>query len=166
MTLLKKDSELRSKYRRCRVNGTPPRDTHRRVVEAILGRTLSCNEVVHHIDGNKLNNDPTNLKVMTRSEHVRLHLAQGDYDRMYSPESRAKSLVACKKYWETHVGAGSKVVARCDKSGNVLEVYDSVYRVKQSGYDHRHVSACCLGKRKTHKGYTWKFVDDTAAKTE
>lgn len=28
---------------------------------------------VHHKDGNKLNNDPTNLEIMTKSQHVRLH---------------------------------------------------------------------------------------------
>lgn len=159
MTLLKKDSELMGRYRKCRINGTSAKDNHRRVMERIIGRTLGYNEVVHHIDGNKLNNDPANLTVMTRSEHAKLHSNQGDYNRMLSTEARVKSRASQKRYWETHIGAGSKTVARCDDSGNVLEIFDSVYRVRQSGYDPRHVSACCLGKRKTHKGYTWKFVN-------
>ena len=29
--------------------------------------------IVHHIDGNKRNNDPSNLAVMTQSEHCRIH---------------------------------------------------------------------------------------------
>ena len=29
--------------------------------------------VVHHIDGNKSNNDPSNLMWMTKTEHLRLH---------------------------------------------------------------------------------------------
>ena len=28
---------------------------------------------VHHIDGNTLNNDPSNLQILTRGEHTRLH---------------------------------------------------------------------------------------------
>ena len=28
---------------------------------------------VHHIDGNKLNNDPSNLMILTRSEHAKIH---------------------------------------------------------------------------------------------
>jgi hypothetical protein len=32
---------------------------------------------VHHIDGNKRNNDPSNLQVMTQSEHIKLHLREG-----------------------------------------------------------------------------------------
>ncbi len=46
---------------------------HRHIVEQQLGRKLTQNEVVHHIDGDKLNNDPSNLMVLTRSEHTRLH---------------------------------------------------------------------------------------------
>ncbi len=34
--------------------------------------------VVHHIDGDPLNNEPTNLAPMTRGEHTALHHAQGD----------------------------------------------------------------------------------------
>ena len=50
---------------------------HRLVVEEMLGRELTSEEIVHHIDGNKRNNSPDNLKVMTRSEHITEHLKQG-----------------------------------------------------------------------------------------
>lgn len=46
---------------------------HRVVVENQLGRVLNRNEVVHHRDGNKKNNDQTNLVVMDRCEHHRHH---------------------------------------------------------------------------------------------
>ena len=49
------------------------RHTHRSVAEQILGRPLQKGEIVHHIDGNKRNNDSSNLMVMTQSEHARLH---------------------------------------------------------------------------------------------
>lgn len=54
------------------------RHEHRVVVEAHLGRPLRSDEIVHHIDGNKRNNDISNLAVMTQSEHIKLHLRQGD----------------------------------------------------------------------------------------
>jgi hypothetical protein len=43
--------------------------THRRVVEKRLGRSLRSDEIVHHIDGNKLNNSDENLLVTSRAKH-------------------------------------------------------------------------------------------------
>jgi hypothetical protein len=42
------------------------------VVETILGRKLLSNEIVHHIDGNSLNNTSINLCVMTKQEHSKV----------------------------------------------------------------------------------------------
>lgn len=50
---------------------------HRVIVENHLGRLLTSNEIVHHIDGNKHHNDIINLKVMTQEDHVRMHKSTG-----------------------------------------------------------------------------------------
>ncbi len=49
------------------------RHEHRLVAEQTLGRPLKAGEIVHHIDGNIRNNDPSNLQVMTQAEHMRAH---------------------------------------------------------------------------------------------
>lgn len=53
---------------------------HRLVAEQKLGRLLRPGEVVHHIDGDKANNDPENLQVFPSNiEHMRLHLPGREY---------------------------------------------------------------------------------------
>ncbi|NRG43322.1 HNH endonuclease [Bacillus sp. CRN 9] len=48
--------------------------THRWVAELMLGRKLKPTEVVHHIDGDKRNNKPSNLMVFpSQSEHLNWH---------------------------------------------------------------------------------------------
>ncbi len=42
-------------------------------MEQFLGRYLTSDEEVHHIDFNKTNDDISNLKVMTKKEHAKLH---------------------------------------------------------------------------------------------
>ena len=46
---------------------------HQIVMENYLGRELRRNECVHHIDGNKQNNNINNLALMDISAHARLH---------------------------------------------------------------------------------------------
>lgn len=46
---------------------------HVEVTETRLGRELTQDEVVHHVDGDKLNNAPENLHVCSRSEHGHFH---------------------------------------------------------------------------------------------
>ena len=42
-------------------------------IERIIGRRLLPGETTHHEDGNKTNNEPCNLRLMTRAEHARHH---------------------------------------------------------------------------------------------
>jgi len=61
-------------YKVKRVDGTIQRRKCYLVIsEYFLNRRLYNNEVVHHIDGNSLNDDPNNLIVLTRKSHINSH---------------------------------------------------------------------------------------------
>lgn len=53
------------------------RHEHRAIAKQILGRKLQGSEVVHHIDGNKRNNEIDNLIILpSQSEHAKLHVRE------------------------------------------------------------------------------------------
>ena len=56
---------------------------HRLVMEDKLGRYLTPEEEVHHIDGNRANNDPDNLRLFpNKATHAAHHrrLEKGEID--------------------------------------------------------------------------------------
>jgi HNH endonuclease len=59
-------------YKKSRSNGIC-RDEHRITMEDALGRKLGFDECVHHINGIKTDNRLENLRLMSRSEHAKIH---------------------------------------------------------------------------------------------
>ena len=59
---------------------------HRYVMECHLSRTLSPDEIVHHVNGDTLDNRIENLQIMTNAEHVRLEQT----GKRHSLETRQK----------------------------------------------------------------------------
>src|SRR5262245_9547736 len=65
---------------------------HRSRMQKRLGRPFKDDEIVHHIDGDRSNNDEHNLAIMTKRAHVRLHV-------------RERKLSASAKKWENKLAA-------------------------------------------------------------
>ena len=46
---------------------------YRQIAERKFGRVLTASDEVHHIDGDHFNNDSSNLLVIRRNEHMKIH---------------------------------------------------------------------------------------------
>jgi len=57
----------------------------------------------------------------------------------------------------THQEKFTKAVVRIDSQNNEKR-YVSQAEASKDGFDQRKVSLCCLGKRKTHGGFEWRFA--------
>lgn len=44
------------------------------------------------------------------------------------------------------------------KNGSSEIFLEGAKEITGAGFNHKHVSACCLGKRKSHAGYTWEYI--------
>lgn len=56
----------RTGYRYLRIKETLVAE-HRKVMEGVIGRSLRKGETVHHVDGDRLNNNPRNLELWSRN---------------------------------------------------------------------------------------------------
>lgn len=46
---------------------------HRQVAARTIGRALTADDIVHHVNGSPTDNRPENLRVVTRAEHIAIH---------------------------------------------------------------------------------------------
>lgn len=168
--------------------------TYRKIYEDYYGVKIPKNMHIHHIDGDRTNNNPLNLKLVTPDEHFSLHLEKGDpiclHGKFIQGASNAgkiggkskseKKRKACsqnmKKNRRPDLGAKASVEAR-RQNGTFFfskEYQENLQnRLKQNEigpYSKAHkLKVSKLGKEKakrpTFNGKTWESSYEAAIET-
>lgn len=132
-----------SRYKAIKVDGKKI-DEHRHIMEKFLGRKLSFDEIVHHIDGDTRNNNICNLEIKSRSEHAILHHILEDLHKVNRTDG-------IKGGCTTRLLYGNKVII-CDIQKNELMIVSSnVVAAKVTGISESMVRFILSGKRNSKK---------------
>lgn len=140
---------------RCGVNGylcvdlTANGVTKQTTIHRLLAMAFISNPenkpTVNHKDGNKLNIELSNLEWATYGENNK-HAVDNNLRR--SP-------------WTGKFGTEnprSKPIVQYDKANNKINEFPNAREAQRiTGITYKHISSCCLGKRKTTGGFIWKF---------
>lgn len=97
---------IRSKYKHKAGPDGKLYSEHRLIMEAHLGRKLGPTEHVHHIDGNKRNNELSNLLVIRRERHVSLHFQGKNHPRSRLTEINVREIRQRAEQGETQTSLG------------------------------------------------------------
>lgn len=112
---------------------------------------------IHHIDGNKQNNSIYNLELVEAFLHNSEH-KKGNKNmlgKMMSEETKEKlrnKLINRKD--------ASKKVAQYTLDGELVKIWESINECGRNGFDNSTIVKCCKGKKKTHKSFIWKYIEE------
>lgn len=119
---------------------------HRAVALAFLQKPEGC-DYVDHIDNNPGNNCVKNLQWVTHRENMRLSIERGrkvysdEWKRQQSGEDRMRAVIA------TDIKTKEE---RC---------FRSLKSAEKEGFASSNICKCCIGERKYHKGYYWRYAE-------
>lgn len=139
---------MAKRYKKITINGKKI-DEHRYLMEQALGRKLRKDEVVHHINGDKMDNRIENLQVMSWAEHNKLH-SLGRKKVVWTDEMRE----GYRQVGKENSRIQWKRVVQKDEAGNIIKVFDSVATTAEAGFVPSDVGQCANGTRRTHKGFS------------
>ena len=120
---------------------------HRLVAKAFISNDDDCKEV-NHIDGNKRNNEVSNLEWCTHLENMQHCFKNSLRKKQTKPmlgRTYSKSPYAKKVY-------------QYDKNGNLMKIWSSIREASEYHHvDGSNISRCCNGHAKSCKGFVWSF---------
>ena len=115
---------------------------HRVIYEAVTGSPIPKGYEINHRSEVKTENMVSNLELLRHKEN-------SNYGSRNARISKAK----------INNPKTSKQVGAFNKNDELVITFPSTAEARRQGFNEGAVAACCRGERKTHKGYTWKYLN-------
>lgn len=112
---------------------------HKIVYESFTGKPIPEDMKINHIDERKENNARSNLELVTHKENCNFGTRNARISKAMTNGKLSKAVGAYK-------------------DGELVMIFPSTMEAQRNGFSCHHISSCCRGKRKTHKGYTWRYL--------
>ena len=160
---LKRLNKTKTGYLQVKLSKNGKKDTfyvHRLVAETFLPNPENKPEVNHKIEGKKgktlnmvifnedgtINKERTTIEWVTRKEN-------NNYATRNERAGKAISKANTN-------GKLSKKVLQFTLDGEFVREYPSMAECARNGFCQGHVSRCCRGERKSHKGFIFKYAEE------
>lgn len=185
-----KSKKMRNGYLRITLNKNGKYKTfavHRLVAEAFINNPNNLPEV-NHKDEDKQNNCVWNLEYCDRRYNVNYgtrnkrvsETVKGEKNHFYGKHHTEQTKKKMSEAWKNRIVSEetkikisesqknnpvkSKPVLQIDKNTNevIAEFPSTAEAGRKLGFANSHISACCRGRLKTHKGFKWKYKESAA----
>lgn len=138
--------------------------------EIVVGEYFDGAEI-DHIDTDRLNNHPSNLRWVNsignnRNPLTRKHKSEANKGHKISEDTKKKISQSLKgnkltiEAKEKISKAKSKCVIKLSRNNEILHFYSSAREAeKETGVDASNICLCCKNKQKTAGGFLWKYAE-------
>lgn len=130
---------------------------HRLIAKAFIPNPNNY-PCINHIDGNKLNNDISNLEWCTHKHNSQEAVRIGLFDNVKKIQRENAIKNNLSKYHILANEVTKKKVSQYDKNGNFIKSYNSMSDAsRDNNIQITNISYCANSKRKSAGGYIWKL---------